>query len=78
MFPRASLSSTLLQGVGIMLLSPLQCCCRPYNVAAITLLPNSSKLERRVKRLSDSSTIDLIPVSTSPTASVDNEPLRNR
>jgi hypothetical protein len=29
----------------------------------------SSKLEQRAKRLSDGSTVDLIPVSTSPTAS---------
>jgi len=34
-FPRASLSSNLLQGVGIKLLLPLQCCCN-YVVACYT------------------------------------------
>ena len=34
-FPRAFLSSTLLQGVGIMLLSPLQYCCN-YIISCCT------------------------------------------
>ena len=50
-FPRAPLSSTLLQGVGIMLLSPLQCCCN-YVVACCThsvvALGNRTSLQRHV------------------------------
>jgi outer membrane murein-binding lipoprotein Lpp len=38
----------------------------------------SSKSERRVKRSSDGSTVDLIPVSASPTASADNEAMMDQ